>query len=587
MSSRLGTSMGLEVLLLRLQGTCNEQPLLVASSLVAGLAITWLAWRLVWALLLSPLRKVPGPFLARLTSNRGDINNFSGAVALQAQKDTARYGPVYVFKPNAVCISHPDDVRAVLGSDDFCKAEFFDIFNDGRVQNIVSQRDPALARMRRRQIGPFLNYGYLTRMEPVIQRHGYLAIRSKWDRRIMETKTDKDEPVEVNYRHDTQLATFDIMSALAFGRDPDSISKGSSSISESAAVIMDILDYSLVLGLLSLLPFSLIMRPWKTMYRELAAYSKTSAQMRKEHLANGGEPPADMLQAFIEAEDPDSKIKMTPSEIQAECIMMMLAGSETTSSAIMWTIHLLLLHPDMLKRVTEEIRSAFGPRHLISHKDVLTKLPFFEACVYESLRVSPTTAGLTPRVSHKRGIVLHGGYYIPPGTELYVNLRSVNMDDEFWHEPQRFRPDRFVNCDAAKKNLFTFSYGPRNCIGRNLAWVEMLTITANIFKDYDLALTPDSRVEVPCGLARVTGYLVVTCTGVAALHPTQPELCITTASAIGDLAAGLAAFMLTDLQTDSDMGMSARLRTPITIPLTESCHQDERLHDEELGDLGE
>ncbi|QLI69567.1 uncharacterized protein G6M90_00g052710 [Metarhizium brunneum] len=62
-----------------------------------------------------------------------------------------------------------------------------------------------------------------------------------------------------------------------------------------------------------------------------------------------------------------------------------------------------------------------------------------------------------------------------------------------------------------------------------------------------------TRVEVPCGLARITGYLVVICTGVAALYPTQPELCITTASAIGDLAAGLAAFMLTDLQTDADM----------------------------------
>jgi cytochrome P450 len=183
---------------------------------------------------------------------------------------------------------------------------------------------------------------------------------------------------------------------------------------------------------------------------------------------------------------------MTPSEIQAECIMMMLAGSETTSSAIMWTFHLLLLHPEELQRVTAEIRSEFAPDHLISHKEILAKLPYLEACVYESLRVSPTTAGLTPRISYTRGITLDE-IFIPPGTEIHVNLRSVNMDGSFWEEPSRFRPGRFLNNDAAKKNLFTFSYGPRNCIGRNLAWVEILTIAANILKDYDIALTPDSK----------------------------------------------------------------------------------------------
>ncbi|KAI0391958.1 cytochrome P450 [Xylariaceae sp. FL0594] len=446
--------------------------------------------RVLYAFFLSPLRKIPGPLLARLTSKRGDLDNFSGRVAQRVERDTAAYGEVYVYKPNAVCVSNPDDVRAILGTQSFCKAPFFDIFDDGGTKNIVSQRDPVLASRRRRQMGPYFSYSYLHKMEPIIQKHGYQAMRAKWEKLIAAKGGDS---AEVNYRVDTQLATFDIMSAVAFGRDPGTMSKGSSSIMERSGTIMDLLDSPFVLGLLSLIPFTWLMRPWKWMYQELAVYSKESADMRKQALATEGEEkPVDLLQAFIEAEDPESNTKMSPSEIQAECIMMMLAGSETTSSAIMWVFHLLLLHPDKLAKAVQEVRSSFPPDHLILHKEVLTKLPYIDAVVSEALRVSPTTAGLTPRVSPSQGIELQG-HYIPPGTELYVNLRSVNMHEKSWDSPRRFVPERFLDNEDAKKTLFTFSYGPRNCIGRNLAWVEMLTIVANVLKDYDIALPPNSE----------------------------------------------------------------------------------------------
>jgi cytochrome P450 len=183
---------------------------------------------------------------------------------------------------------------------------------------------------------------------------------------------------------------------------------------------------------------------------------------------------------------------MSPHEVQAESIMMMLAGSETTSSAIMWTFHLLLLYPETLRRAVHEVRTTFPLSHLVTYKDVRSSLPYVEACVYEALRHSPTTAGLTPRISYSTGITLQG-HYIPPGTEIYVNLRSPSMHPSLWDDPARFNPDRFLNGETNKRLLFTFSYGPRNCIGRNLAWVEMLTIVANVLKDYDIALAEDCR----------------------------------------------------------------------------------------------
>ncbi|KAF2753863.1 cytochrome p450 monooxygenase [Pseudovirgaria hyperparasitica] len=452
-------------------------------------------YRLIYALYFSPLRTIPGPLIARVTSKRGKIDQFSGNVSVRAILDEQKYGEVYVYKPNAVCINHPEDIKSVLGSQDFLKTGFFDIFNDGCVRNVVSMRDPILSSQRRRQIGPYFNFWQLAKMEDLILRHGYKALKTKWDG-LMEMNASGQ--TEVNYRIDTQLVTFDIMSAVAFGRDFGSIRKGSSSVLKWAGVIMSLLDSSFVLALLSLLPFSLVMRPWKTMYHELAVYSDECIQDRKSLLViKDNKKPMDMLQAFIDAEDPESRAKMTPLEVQAESIMMMLAGSETTSSAIMWTFHLLLLHPFILATAVREIRTTFPSArpYTITFKDVQIKLPYTEACIYEALRHSPTTAGLTPRISYTRSITLHSGHIIPPNTEIYVNLRSPNMHETLWSEPQRFNPDRFLETDS-KKSLFTFSYGPRNCIGKNLAWVEMLTIIANVLKDYDIFL-PDGNMFGP------------------------------------------------------------------------------------------
>lgn len=120
--------------------------------------------------------------MARLTNNRGNREIFSSRIAETVQHGREVYGDVYVYKPNAVCISHPGDILAVLGSQDFQKTDFFDIFKDANgTRNLSSLRQPELASRRRRQLGPYFTDGYLGKAEPLILRHGYKALRTKWD----------------------------------------------------------------------------------------------------------------------------------------------------------------------------------------------------------------------------------------------------------------------------------------------------------------------------------------------------------------------------------------------------------------------
>ena len=171
---------------------------------------------------------------------------------------------------------------------------------------------------------------------------------------------------------------------------------------------------------------------------------------------------------------------------------MQLAGSESTSFVMSWVIHLLTLYPQYLNRAIQEARRQFPVSHLVTFAECRDQLPFLEACIYETLRYSPITSGFMPRISHSKGIALQGGYYIPPNYEIAINLIGVHNNKGVWKDPHLYDPTRFLDNEECKRDVFAFSYGHRNCIGRNLAWLEIMVIIANILKDYDISLPADS-----------------------------------------------------------------------------------------------
>ncbi|KAL2864098.1 cytochrome P450 monooxygenase helB2 [Aspergillus lucknowensis] len=445
-------------------------------------------WRILDAFVFSPLRRIPGPLAARLTPLRFIYARLPGRVIPAALQDFHAYGDIYISKPRTVTISNPYDVRTVLSASDFRKVDVYHGLNDPVMANLVTFSEPTQASRRRRQIGPYFNPSYLAKMEPLILRNGIQALKAKWDRLLDE----HGECVEVNYRHDMQLATFDIMSALAFGRELDSLA----SLKTQKVAIVDwisataiYIGVSINFRLLLAFPFSRLIRRWLREYADFVQFGKESVARRKEILTAGEDKPADLLQAFIDAEDPESKVKMSAVEVQAESVGMQLAGSETTAASLTWALHLLTLYPDCHRRAVDEVRGQFPADHLITYAEC-NQLPFLEAFLYEMLRYTPITSSFMPRVASK-GIALQG-QWIPPGTEIAFNLIAMNNRGDVWDQPERFIPERFLNNKDLKRSILAFSYGGRSCIGRGLAWMEMMTILANILKDYDLSAPADS-----------------------------------------------------------------------------------------------
>ncbi|KAJ2349995.1 hypothetical protein IWW50_002297 [Coemansia erecta] len=467
-----------------LTNTAVLAPLLVALGLST---VAFGLYRLIHGLFFSPLRNIPGSTVSRLTAKRLEMSTIFGWMSHLGRGDYEKYGDVFIVTPSAVAISNPNDIRTVLGNAGVAKSSYYNILRFTGIDNTVSTQDFELANTRHRQLAPFFKRAYLAKMEPTIMRHGIEAIKRKWDGVIAESA---DGTAEVNYCNDFLFAAFDIIGTLVYGRQLEELNTNNAKTAKWIDTTVTYLGIRSMVQLVLKYPFSLLMQPWESRYDKLSAYINKAIHERKDHLARGKERPADLLQAFIDAEDPESRVRMCHEQIHGECVLMMLAGSDTTSHTISWTLHLLMLYPQHYRRALAEVRARFAPDHMITHDECRAQLPFIEACVLESLRLAPVTGGLLPRMAPRGGMHIQG-HYIPEGTTVFINLAAANHHERVWQRPHEFDPTRFIDSPDARHNVLTFSHGRRTCPGKNLAMWEMLTILANVLKDYDMQLPAD------------------------------------------------------------------------------------------------
>ncbi|ORX70749.1 cytochrome P450 [Linderina pennispora] len=460
------------------------------ANIAFGAAAVYILSQVIYALFFSPLRNIPGPFLARLTDLRSKVFTFIGKAAHDAEGGYEKYGNIYVNGPNSVSVSSPGDCRTILSSHSFPKSEFYKSIEFLGVPNISSTRDPLFNQMRRRQIGPSFTPGYLSKMESKIVQHGILSLKTRWDAEITKAEQQQTDAI-INICNDPLYATFDIVGALAFGREFNTLKNYDPTISQWIADTAKFSGLAMDIPGLFHFPFSLLVRRLRFQFVQLIRFSRDSIQHRVDLLAQGAEKPNDLLTAFLDAVDPVSKARMSRKEVLAEMVVTLFAGSDSSAHTLMWAIHLLMLYPECYKRAVDEVRSAFAKDHLIRYNEGRQSLPYLEAVLYESMRVRPVVSAQVPRVVPKGGITLQG-HFIPEGSIVSANFAGVNHHKGTWKDPHRFMPERFLDNDEAKRNVFAFGTGVRICPGRHLAWIELVTILANALKDYDFKLPDDA-----------------------------------------------------------------------------------------------
>ncbi|XP_015690604.2 cytochrome P450 81Q32-like [Oryza brachyantha] len=157
----------------------------------------------------------------------------------------------------------------------------------------------------------------------------------------------------------------------------------------------------------------------------------------------------------------------TDTVIMTLCTSLFTAGTDSTSTTIEWAMSLLLNHPKILKKAQAEIDSYVGNSRLIAAED-MPHLIYLQCIISETLRLYPVLPLLIPHESS--GDCRVGGYDVPSGTMLLVNIVAVHRDPSVWKDAETFRPERFEDGmrDDGLLVMMPFGMGRRKCPGETL-----------------------------------------------------------------------------------------------------------------------
>ncbi|GLJ52530.1 hypothetical protein SUGI_1117920 [Cryptomeria japonica] len=208
----------------------------------------------------------------------------------------------------------------------------------------------------------------------------------------------------------------------------------------------------------------------------------------------------DFIDVLIsQAEENSEAIPDKDAFIKATALVMLNAGSDTSSVALEWAITMLLQHPQVMKKAQEELDYKVGRERIVEESDI-HQLTYLQAIVKETLRLHPSAPLLLPHKSIEACTI--GGYHIPAGTTLMVNAWAIHRDPKVWNKPLEFIPERFiekaieVDSMQMRENEFEmipFGAGRRSCPGASLAMSMVQTTLARLLQSFDW-FVPDGRV---------------------------------------------------------------------------------------------
>jgi cytochrome P450 len=177
----------------------------------------------------------------------------------------------------------------------------------------------------------------------------------------------------------------------------------------------------------------------------------------------------DILALMIAARDEHGR-PLSDAELRGELLTLLIAGYETTSTALAWCFERLVRHPQVLERLQLELAADDGEAYL-------------DAVVNETLRSRPVIDSVQRKLTAELEI---GGYRLPAGTNVAPAIVAVQLSPEIFEDPQAFRPERFLERPVAPYTLIPFGGGLRRCIGARFAVMEIKTVLRTVLTHVEL-----------------------------------------------------------------------------------------------------
>tara|TARA_B100001750_G_scaffold241908_1_gene254331 strand:- start:739 stop:2169 length:1431 start_codon:yes stop_codon:yes gene_type:complete len=212
--------------------------------------------------------------------------------------------------------------------------------------------------------------------------------------------------------------------------------------------------------------------PWGRFLGRRARVRELLEQVIRQRRAQGGEGREDVLSLLVGATHADGE-PMSDAEIRDELMTMLVAGHETTATALSWALYRIARHAPVRERLLAEIDAAF-PDGAVDPARIHT-LEYLDGVAKESLRVHPVIPGVGRVLKKPRRVA---GFDLPAEVVVGCSIWLAHHDPDTWPDPHRFDPERFVGTRISPYRFFPFGGGVRRCIGEAFALYEMRVVLA-------------------------------------------------------------------------------------------------------------
>ncbi|KAI2781412.1 cytochrome P450 [Daldinia loculata] len=451
------------------------QPLLVIiliACYIVGLGI--------YRLYLSPLAKIPGPKLAALTTWYNAYHDMfrRGQYVWVVEEMHRKYGPIVRIRPDVVHINDPMFIEKLYSQSPKQRRErYWTILQTLQATgSILATQDHELHRKRRANV---------RRLEPAIND----TLANLFYR--MDGWAKVGEPVRMNVAF--RAATKDIIQAYAFGEGDKCLDK-----EDCNTAFFDIMEPSRLahLGthmfwlanLLSNLPPKLM----TTLIPKVGVFTSfvegLAVQVEEVRKAKDLPEGKTIFHEIIRSDIPETEKETR--RLTEEAMVIVIAGSETTASTLAAIMYHLLTDRQLFSRLRAELETVMPDRNELPVASKLDSLPLLNAIIEEAIRLYPGATHRQDRTCPDEDLVYEAPdgqtYVIPAGSAVGMAAPILNRNPDLYDQPNEFRPERYLENPKLSKYHMSFSKGTRQCIGINLAYQELQTLTAGIIRRYDM-----------------------------------------------------------------------------------------------------
>ncbi|KAH7128162.1 cytochrome P450 [Dendryphion nanum] len=423
-----------------------------------------------YRLLVHPLHKYPGPFIAKFTDLYGAYHAFRMRLHFATYSDHQQYGLIIRQGPNKLVFGSVQALHAPT---------IFNLFN------VIDKR---LHRTKRRVIGQGINELAMRRFEPVMNDQVHIFLQQ------LAKSSEKNETVDMSQR--CAWLGLDISGEIGFGHGFELQTDEKNrwmpgGISTSNRRLNVYLQFPALKHIGWEKLFLPIILP-KVMRFHRMVRDKIRARLNEDTHSR-----PDLLSSIHDFKDPDTGKIMGKRELWSEATFLIPAGGDTTASLLAASFFYLSRYHKTYERLAKEIRDTFANAEEIKSGPALAGCKYLRAFIDETLRISPpsnTTLWRDLPADAVSNPVVVDGHVIPPGTTIGINIYCVHRNSTYFPEPNVHKPERWIREESNASDeewklqndaFMPFSLGSRNCAGKAVVYLEIPLVLARTLWYFD------------------------------------------------------------------------------------------------------